>query len=303
MKKQFNSDEITIFKEKNSQRKRKPIALKHIIWVSVAVFVILLVAFIFADCFTINQATIIGVAGASGATLFVLFFTLDRENRNDYKEAIISAKILCQILDSAYSQIEKVKNGWKRPITYSSSWMDYYKKCCAYLKYDYLEYLLREFEIIEKINSVLAIGDEKELEEILEYRRKSIADWGTSFDIISVRYNISCFARGENEREPWMFDSKFKEFKKYFLINYTNQVKELTVGFLKRESGHADSSAAQYYVMEELRKTIDTIDEKFKFEFMENKKVLNCIFAIYLSLNNDDEFGLCWGELTLKSTR
>ena len=93
MKKQFNSDETMIFKERNSQRKRKPIALKHIIWVSVVVFVILLVAFVFADCFTINQATIIGVAGASGATLFVLFFTLDRENRNDYKEAIISAKI------------------------------------------------------------------------------------------------------------------------------------------------------------------------------------------------------------------
>ena len=52
--------------------------------------------------------------------------------------------------------------------------------------------------------------------------------------------------------------------------------------------------------MKELRKTLDWSDEKNKYDFMENKKVLNCIFTIYLSLNDDDEFSLCWDELTLK---
>lgn len=300
MKRRFNLDETKVLKDKNFNKKRKPIALKHVICGSVIISIFLLASFIFADCFTINQATIIGVAGASAATLFVLFFTLDKESRNDYKEAVISAKILCQILDSTYSQIEKIKNGWKHPITYSSSWMDYYKKCCVYLEYDYLEYLLREFEIIEKINSALAIDDKKELEEILEYRRKSIADWGTNFDIISVKHNLSCFVIGVEETKPWMLDGKFKEFKKYFLEKYTDRVKELTIEFLKCNSGHADSSLAKYYVMKELRKTLDWSDEKNKYDFMENKKVLNCIFTIYLSLNDDDEFSLCWDELTLK---
>lgn len=295
-------DEITALKEKNDHKKAKPIALKHIIGISAIFFVVLIIAFIKAECFTPNQATIIEVAGASAVSLFVLVITLDKESRNEYKEAKISAQILCQILDSTYSQIEKVHNGWEQPISYPSSWMDYYKKCCSFLEYDYLEYLLREFEIAEKINAALKIADKKEVKNIIEYRRKSIADWGLNFDIISVKFNLSCFVNGTKEKEPWILDGRFEEFKKYFLETYASKVKELTVEFLRANPGASDSSLAEYYVMGELRKILGENDEKFKFDFMENKKVLHCISIIYRSLKSDDGFCLCWGELTLKET-
>lgn len=38
------------------------------------------------------------------------------------------------------------------PVIYPKNWLDYYGNCSFYLEYDYLEYLLREFEIIDKIN-------------------------------------------------------------------------------------------------------------------------------------------------------
>lgn len=300
MKKRIDIDEITALKEKNNHKKSKPIDLKHIFGISVIFFVVLIIAFIKAEGFTPNQATIIGVAGASAVSLFVLVITLDKESRDEYKEAKISAKILCQILDSTYSQIEKVHNGWEQPISYPSSWMDYYKKCCSFLEYDYLEYLLREFEIVEKINAALKLADKKEVNNIIEYRRKSIADWGLNFDILSVKFNLGCFVSGTKEREPWILDGRFKEFKKYFLETYTNKVKELTVEFLRTNSGASDSSLAEYYVIGELRKILGENDEKYKFDFMENKKVLHCISAIYRSLKSEDDFSLCWGELTLK---
>lgn len=300
MKKSRQLGEITFIKEKNMHKKKQPISIKHIFWISLLCFLILIVAFIKADCFTVNQATIIGVAGASVVSLFVLVVTLDKESRNEYKEAKISAKMLVQILDSTYSQIEKVNNGWIQPISYPSSWMQYYKNCCSYLEYDYLEYLLREFEIIEKLNLALVQEDKNEVKGILEYRRKSIVDWGLNFDILSVRFNLSCFANGTEERKPWSLDQRFQDFKLYFLENHTVQVKDITIEYLKQNSGHSETSPAQYYVMEKLRENVGEINEKFKFDFMDNKKVLHCIFAIYLSLKEEDSFGLCWGELTLK---
>ena len=51
--------------------------------------------------------------------------------------------------------------------------------------------------------------------------------------------------------------------------------------------------------MEKIREDTRLKDGSYKFEVIENKKILNTIYKIYLLLQQDDLFYLCWGELTL----
>ena len=52
--------------------------------------------------------------------------------------------------------------------------------------------------------------------------------------------------------------------------------------------------------MDKIREDTELKDSSYEFEVIENKKMLNTIFKIYLSLQEDDLFYLCWGELHLK---
>ncbi|MEG1725589.1 MAG: hypothetical protein RR313_09365 [Anaerovoracaceae bacterium] len=53
------------------------------------------------------------------------------------------------------------------PILYPLNWLDYYGSCSGYLKYDYLGYLLREFELCRKINSFISESDTDGLSKLL----------------------------------------------------------------------------------------------------------------------------------------
>ena len=109
--KKFDWDSIDHVKNRNFSRIRKPVSGGWILfgWMVLAVFLIGLMNV--PDVFTINQATVVGIAGSTVISIFVLLITLNREQRDNYFEARKSAHILSEILDSVYIQIERIKNG------------------------------------------------------------------------------------------------------------------------------------------------------------------------------------------------
>lgn len=73
----------------------------------------------------------------------------------------------------------------------------------------------------------------------------------------------------------------------------------MTIEYLKKNNNSCNVNLALYYVMDKIREDSDLKDGSYKFEVIENKKMVNTIFKVYLSLQEDDLFYLCWGELHL----
>lgn len=183
----------------NSIRNNKPLPFLGGMIIFALIAVGLVVMLIFAENFTNNQITLLGIFGATFISVFVVFYTINKEERDRYSLAKKSAKVLSQILESVNNQISRIENGMRYPVLYPKNWLDYYRSCSFYLRYDYIEYLFREFEIIDKINCCIKKNDTEELLELIKYRRKIFTDLATDFDILSARFNLSKFSMGMDE--------------------------------------------------------------------------------------------------------
>lgn len=283
----------------NRIRNNKPLPFLGVMIIFSFIVVGLVTLLIFAENFTINQITLLGIMGATFLSFFAVFYTINKEGRDRYRLAKRSARVLSQILELVDNQILRIENGMRYPVLFPKNWLDYYGSCAFYLKYDYIEYLFREFEMIDKINSCIKKNNKEELLELIKRRRIIYTDWTTDFDIRSTQLNLSLFSIGRNEDISWRFKKSYKDFEKFFIENYSDKVKELTVQYLKKSNHSCDVNSAQYYVMEKMREDSRLRDGNYKFEVIENKKMLNVIFKVYLLLQEDDLFCLCWGELTL----
>lgn len=283
----------------NSIRNNKPFSFLGVMIIFVLIVLGLVTLLIFAENFTINQITLLGIMGATFISFFAVFYTINKEVRDRYRLAQESARVLSQILESVDNQITRIENGMPYTVIYPENWLDYYVSCSLYLKYDYIEYLFREFEIVDKINYCIKKNDKEKLLELIKYRRKILTDWTTDFDILSTRINLSIFSSGIDENRSWKFEKSYKDFEKFFIENYSDKIKELTVEYLKKNNDSCDANLAQYYVMDKIREDSGIKDGNFKFEFIENKKMLNIIYKVYLLLKKDDLFYLSWGELNL----
>lgn len=184
---------------------------------------------------------------------------------------------------------------------YPSDWIHYYEQCCIYLRYDYLPYLLREFDIVDKLNQCISNNDKIGIEKLLKYREDSITDWTLDFSIISTKANLSLFASGNNELVPWNLETQYKQFKKFVIETYGCKIKALTTEYLLKNGGHCDSKEAEYFTMDQLRKEPELQKKGPYCHFLvDNGAVLDAIFGVYISLKPEDDFSLCWGELSLK---
>lgn len=283
----------------NTIRNNKPFPIRFVMGIFAIVVVGLVILIIFSENFTNNQITFLGITGSTFISFFAVFYTINKEGRDRYILAKKSAEVLSKILKSVDNQISRIENGMFYPIIYPENWFDYYGNCSFYLEYDYIEYLLREFEIIDKINYCIKKNDKEELLEVIKYRRKILTDWNTDYDILTTCLNLSNFSKGINEIKSWRFQESYKEFEKFFIENYSDKVKELTIEYLENNDNSCDVNLALYYVMDKIREAPDLKDGSYKFEVIQNKKMVNIIFKVYLSLQEDDLFYLCWGELHL----
>ena len=294
------TDKLLSDQNRNRQQYKKPLPIIGVIIISLAAILFLIILLVFADCFSVNQATVLGMLGTTCISLFAVFYSINRDTRENYREAKRNAGILAQLLHSTENQIMRIENGMISPILYSQDWIRYYESCAVYLRYDYLEYLLSEFELVERINSCINNDDADGLKAVLNIRRQTISDNLNDFDILSVGLNLSFFSMGAEEDKSWKFKSEYQEFEKFFIDNYTERTKELTIEYLKANNGTCDENSAEQYVMNKLREEAGLKTGKYKYEATENKKMRRVIFKVYLSLDKNDPFSLCWGELTLK---
>ncbi len=136
----------------NIIRNNKPFPFRVVMSILALIVSGLAMLTIYAENFTDNQITFLGIMGATFISFFAVFYTINKEGRDRYILAKKSAEVLSQILKSVDSQISRIENGMLYPVIFPKNWLDYYGNCSFYLEYDYLEYLLREFEIIDKIN-------------------------------------------------------------------------------------------------------------------------------------------------------
>lgn len=136
----------------NSIRNNKPFSFLGVMIIFALIVLGLVTLLIFAENFTINQITFLGIMGATFISFFAVFYTINKEVRDRYRLAQESARVLSQILESVDNQITRIENGMPYTVIYPENWLDYYVSCSLYLKYDYIEYLFREFEIVDKIN-------------------------------------------------------------------------------------------------------------------------------------------------------
>ncbi len=291
-------DKILNTPKKNPFAEPRPISINP--WVLLIIPLLYLI-FVYADYFTENQATILGIIGSTIIAFLILIVTLNNEKRSEFRSARKNAKILSEVLGSIYNQIEQTNDGSRHLINYPENWIDFYAHCSIYLEYDYLQYLLREFDIVRKINNCIVAENGEGLMDLIEYRNKTITDWGLDFEIIMVKNNLLQFASGYKESKPWKLQKPYVEFMEFFRDNYSEKVKELTVEYLCEHGGTCGAREAEQHVMSKLRQEAALNTGKHKFVAVQNKAMLNAIFRVYLSLKADDEFNLCWGELTLKS--
>lgn len=304
-KNKFKIDDVEILESVMSShnfniiRNNKPLSFRGVMSIFALIVVGLVMLIIFAENFTNKQITFLGIMGATFISFFAVFYTINKEGRDSYILAKKSAEVLSKILESVDNQISRIENGMLYPVIYPKNWLDYYGNCSFYLEYDYIEYLFREFEIIDKINCCIKKNDKEELLEVIKYRRKILTDWNTDYYILTTRLNLSRFSMGTNEIISWRFQKSYKDFEKFFIENYSDKVKELTIEYLKKNNNSCNVNLALYYVMDKIREDSDLKDGSYKCEVIENKKMVNTIFEVYLSLQEDDLFNLCWGELHL----
>ena len=290
MKKKFsniNIDDIKAIESNNSFHEKRPIRIGVIILAFFVMMAILVFCFVRENLFTVNQMAFLGVFGASIVSVFTIFITLNQERRLAYNTARKSALLLSNVLYSVYSQIERIQNGSVFAIVYPQNWIHYYEQCCTYLKYDYLPYLLREFDIAEKLNQCVVNNDKAGIDQLLAYRKKSITDWTFDFTILSANLNLSMFAGGNSEEAPWNQQAQYKEFKKFIIENYGDEIKEITNDFLSQNGGHCDANDAEYFAINRLREKAELKNGPYWYLAVENRAMIDAVFSVYLSLKDE----------------
>ena len=279
---------------------KKPKAPIILLVTLVVYFLCILLTIFHVDSLSSNTLSLLCGLFATGISIIIFYITSYNEKRKDYLMARKNALILSEMLQSINRQIIRINNGERFSILYPSAWFEYYRQCSFYLKYDYMEIITNEISAVDRINFCIDKGGESEIDNVLKERLKNITDSNSDFDIFVTELNLRMFAYEKAEANSWKQQKPYIEFDKFILDNYTMKIKELTIERLKNLQGTCDVNSMQRYIMEELRKEAALKSGKHKNIACDNKAVLKAIFEVYLKLNKNDVFSLCWGTLTLK---
>jgi len=279
----------------NFNRKNKPLVPPILILLCCSLVLMLL--FLIADSFTVNQAMILGVAGSTIFAISVFFLTSTNAAKHNFEEAKNTARVFTQILDHIDNELSRVSNGDFHHINYPQNWLTMYTNIAAYLEYDYLSVLIREFAFVDAVNELLLSKPKEVARKISAYRSSSFDRWN-DFHILDVRLNIYQFSMDQKEFEHWSKRKDYREFYDDFMRNYSNTVHEITIDYLKSRNGQCDEDEASQFVLSQLKNTPE-IANKYKLNLKPNREVLLLVFHIHLDADKESNYSLCWGELTL----
>ncbi len=232
-------------------------------------------------------------------TIIIFFYTINNEKREDYKLAKKNAAILAQSLNSIMTQITMINNGERFNIIYPSELLDYYRQCSVYLEYEYLEPIMNELSLVNRINSCIENHNEDQIQRLIEHRRRCLSRWNDDFNIIEVSYNLHAFSVEQEEQKPWKIQKQYKEFDEFILNNYEKDIKKFTLKRLKEMDGECDESVMADYIAERLSKEIKKKNTDLTKPLYEKRALTKAIFKVYLTLEEKDGFKICWGILSL----
>lgn len=236
---------------------------------------------------------LIGGLIAGVATLIVVLFSLNIDQRRAVQKARTSAGILNEILSSINTQILRIQNGSKETILYPPNWLEFYYDITIISEYEYLKTLLKEFNFIERINEKIKIDFESAIELIKirnNYYRYSIDHWNPfdiSLNLIHIKY-------GTKESLPW---TQYKNNQKII-----EDIKQQMFGPIENyiynylvENGNTDLSDIEADIVEWI---IDTM--KLKEAFTERIAV-KALLEICCDFKKDSTLiDFCWNELSIK---
>lgn len=286
----------------NYIKERKPKAPKILLFLLIAIFVATIGTMACIESLSDKKVSFLSNLITIGITVAIFYITIHNEKRKEYKLARKNALLLSEILDSITKQLSQIDNGYKIKIFYPQEWLEYFKQCSLYLKYDYFNIIVDEINTVNLINNAIEIRNEDLLCQLLEERRNKIKDSTADFDIFAVYHNLRMFALEKPEDCSWKEQKIYKEFDQFVLDNYTTRIKQLTENHLKELNGSCDVGVMQHYVVEELRKESALKSGKYNHIAIQNKAIFKSIFKVYLCLTEEDNFSLCWGVLTLKKS-
>ena len=286
----------------NYIKERKPKAPKILFFLLIAIFVATIGTMACIESLSDKKVSFLSNLITIGITVAIFYITIHNEKRKEYKLARKNALLLSEILDSITKQLSQIDNGYKIMVFYPQEWLEYFKQCSLYLKYDYFNIIVNEINTVNLINNAIEIGNEELLCKLLEERRNKIKDSTDDFDIFAVGHNLRMFALEKPEDSSWKEQKIYKEFDQFVLDNYTTRIKQLTENHLKELNGSCDVGVMQHYVVEELRKESALKSGKYNHIAIQNKAIFKPIFKVYLCLTEEDNFSLCWGVLTLKKS-
>lgn len=286
----------------NYIKERKPKSPKILLFLLIAIFLTTIGTMACIGSLSDNKVSFLSNLITIGITVAIFYITIHNEKRKEYKLARKNALLLSEILDSITKQLSQIDNGYKIIVFYPQEWLEYFKQCSLYLKYDYFDILVNEINTVNLINNAIEMGNEELLCKLLEERRNKIKDSAADFDIFAVCHNLRMFALEKPEDSSWKEQKIYKELDQFVLDNYTTKIKQLTENHLKELNGSCDVDIMQHYVVEELRKESAFKSGKYNHIAMQNKAIFKPIFKVYLCLTEEDNFSLCWNVLTLKNS-
>ena len=265
----------------------------------IIVFIIVVVAAFCIESISENAVGFLSNIITIAITIIIFFYTINNEKREDYKLAKKNAGILAQSLNSIMTQITMINNGERFNIIYPSELLDYYRQCSVYLEYEYLEPIMSELSFVNRINSCIQNNNEDQIQRLIEHRRRCLSRWNDDFNIIEVSYNLYAFSVEQEEQKSWKKQKQYKEFDEFILNNYEKDIKKFTLKRLKEMGGECDESVMADYIAECLSKEIKKKNTELAIPLYEKRALTKAIFKVYLTLEEEDGFKICWGILSL----
>lgn len=265
----------------------------------ISTVVILIVLFFSSDKLSLNQTTLLGVAGSTIFAVSVFFLSHSAQERKEYSIARSNSHILSSIINHVETEFLRIAGENIHRIEYPQNWLAIYTNVVSYLTYDYLSELIEEFSTIDKINVLIDAEEYPAVQQmIISHWNEKFKQWNR-FAIDDLASNLKRFSSSSSEQKHWTELKHYKDLALQFLSKFSSEVHSLSINYLKANGNRADRGDTADYVLSQLKENDDFQKEFGSAALYDRFHLLN-IFQIHLNADKESSYKLCWGELFLQ---
>lgn len=260
--------------------------------------IISILLFLFANCLTNNQATVLGVAGSTIFAISVFFLSRSYDEHKDYINAKKNAYVFHGLLEHLELELVAISENRMHVINYPSDWLAIYINFASYLKYDYFRTLIKEFSFIDEVNELIKNNNISDAQKIISLHWKATYSNWQEFSLPDISHNIQLFSKNELEEKHWLEVELYREFFDFIMTEYIEIIHAQTISYLKLNGGHCDERDAISHVYSILRSD-EILKQNYSKYLLCERYLGYVIFNIYCGAEKNGVYRLCWGELSL----